>query len=83
MSDTQLQHKLKFKAITAETEFENISEISILDDAGSGFTLVDSEENEIVFAGGITSLSIAGAGKTINYIKITPASGATINVMYY
>jgi hypothetical protein len=83
MGKPQESKKLKFAAITGATTYTDFEEIVVMDDAGVGFTITDSDNNAIVFAGsGITSIHIGGPGKPVNQIKVTPASG-TINIMIY
>jgi hypothetical protein len=84
MSNPQESKKLIIQAITSETTYELFEEIIILDDAGAGFNLTDADGGVASFtSGNITSLHIGGPGKPVNEVTITPAEGATINVLLY
>lgn len=83
MANPQESKHLKVQAITSETVFRNFEEIAILDDTAGGYTITDSDGNAIVSTGGSPQVHIGGPGKPVDYVKITPASGKTINILLY
>lgn len=83
MADPRESKHLKVAAITAETIYTNFEEIVILDDAAGGYTVTDIDGNAIVSTGGTPSLHIGGPGKPVDYVKVTPGTGITINIMLY
>lgn len=82
MADPRASKSCKVGNITAETVFTNFDSILLIDaGAADGFTLTDDAGNTAAIPTGVP-ISIGKVSGTSAYIKVTAASGKSLNVSY-